>query len=707
MKKKLLLSILGLSPTLFLPAALVSQANIEKEHLKDLKFDPREENNPHHWYITSVKNQYEDGICWAFSTIAVAEANILKNKLYLSRDTLDLSELNIAYNTLNRSEYQDKLHNTDFDTYKYYNWKSTGSTSTFAGVSLMQWNKLKKESNDWQENNNLENYVLKDLIIIDHKKENVKEQVKKAILDKGAVSLSFDTIPSQMADTYYNPSLYTTSADKGHVATIVGWDDTIEASKFGSGTKQNGGWIVKNSWGTNWGLNGYFYVSYDANMRDLFTLDFISRSTYTNNYYYDGSYQDVLGHNFTKAAVSFQAKGAKYNTKEKLKAVNVGIEGDNVEIEVKIYRGNNDANPRNLTLGQLITTKNQKFDHGGLRTIELGQDIDLRQGEWFIIVAEIKNPSNGAKLRFGDELNSQNDFSYIEDNGKWINSQKAHNGAVARIKAFTEEWYITNSQQSEKDLQYAEIKLKDYKYKAGEKINNSLVEVYYENNFRKEKLILNKDYKLSAEEVYDGDKGFYHIESNVGYTKIIIEGIGDYKGKNSIFLTIKRGDLHKYNPENIIYVNNDIKNASQIQLNPGWTAENKTLNSGETQVTLTYSGIEEKYFTNNIPITVKVIKSQEKENKQDIIEVSKKTISPEVEYSTSFSGSYNNNSWSWPNYYNKPLKTQKTIKQQQTKNYKPIPSNNNNYSEIKNAAIWTSITGFITILSGIIAKFFI
>lgn len=40
----------------------------------------------------------------------------------------------------------------------------------------------------------------------------------------------------------------------GHVVTIVGYDDSEEC------------WIVKNSWGTKWGEDGWFRMAYDADM---------------------------------------------------------------------------------------------------------------------------------------------------------------------------------------------------------------------------------------------------------------------------------------------------------------------------------------------------------------------------------------------------------------------------------------------------------
>jgi C1A family cysteine protease len=40
----------------------------------------------------------------------------------------------------------------------------------------------------------------------------------------------------------------------GHCITIVGWDDTMCGG--------DGGWICKNSWGSGWGMAGYFYIGY-------------------------------------------------------------------------------------------------------------------------------------------------------------------------------------------------------------------------------------------------------------------------------------------------------------------------------------------------------------------------------------------------------------------------------------------------------------
>jgi len=43
-----------------------------------------------------------------------------------------------------------------------------------------------------------------------------------------------------------------------HAVMIVGWDDSMPHA---GGT---GAWICKNSWGTSWGENGFFYIAYDS-----------------------------------------------------------------------------------------------------------------------------------------------------------------------------------------------------------------------------------------------------------------------------------------------------------------------------------------------------------------------------------------------------------------------------------------------------------
>lgn len=84
---------------------------------------------------------------------------------------------------------------------------------------------------------------------------NGVSQIKQAIYDTGPVATSM-TVLDEFYN--YNSGCYSNSTmeNVNHGVLIVGWDDT----QCGG----NGAWIVKNSWGDDWGIDGYCYIEYDA-----------------------------------------------------------------------------------------------------------------------------------------------------------------------------------------------------------------------------------------------------------------------------------------------------------------------------------------------------------------------------------------------------------------------------------------------------------
>ena len=56
-----------------------------------------------------------------------------------------------------------------------------------------------------------------------------------------------------------------TTSVGNHSVTIIGWDDTYSKNNFPESNRPNtdGAYLVQNSWGSEWGKDGTFYVSYD------------------------------------------------------------------------------------------------------------------------------------------------------------------------------------------------------------------------------------------------------------------------------------------------------------------------------------------------------------------------------------------------------------------------------------------------------------
>ncbi len=83
---------------------------------------------------------------------------------------------------------------------------------------------------------------------------------------------------------YYNPS----SKRGGHAVTIIGWDDNYSRDNF-SPNKPNkdGAWLVQNSWGSSWGNEGCFWMSYEQLLRFAMIFDVEEVNPNIREYYHD------------------------------------------------------------------------------------------------------------------------------------------------------------------------------------------------------------------------------------------------------------------------------------------------------------------------------------------------------------------------------------------------------------------------------------
>ena len=96
------------------------------------------------------------------------------------------------------------------------------------------------------------------------------DNIKWALVNYGAVGSPIEWDPSYYSNDanaayYYNgPALY-----GNHEIAIIGWDDNFDKNKFSSLPTGNGACLAKNSWGTGFGDNGYFYIGTMTNSSGL------------------------------------------------------------------------------------------------------------------------------------------------------------------------------------------------------------------------------------------------------------------------------------------------------------------------------------------------------------------------------------------------------------------------------------------------------
>ena len=93
--------------------------------------------------------------------------------------------------------------------------------------------------------------------LISSYKQQETDQIKEAILNYGPVWVEVNEVPGGPFSTYGGGIFKTDEGTQlmNHAVVLVGWFDDPSLS--------NGGyWILRNSWGVNWGLSGYMYIEY-------------------------------------------------------------------------------------------------------------------------------------------------------------------------------------------------------------------------------------------------------------------------------------------------------------------------------------------------------------------------------------------------------------------------------------------------------------
>ena len=231
---------------------------------------------------------------------------------------------------------------------------------------------------------------------------NIKGSLKKW----GAAYTAFTynkTCYNNVTSAYYEPadSLIPVSIG-GHSVTIVGWNDTYPAANFNTLPPGDGAWIVKNSWGTNWGDQGFFYVSYyDKFMGSAVVSKEESKNTavflaepvdnYAQVYYYDplGECKDLYFKTKQKGTIANKFTASMPGT---LQAIGFYTTDLNTGYEAKIYR-----NPTTGPIGETPAAEfNGTLQFMGYHTVPIpsGIEASLQTGDTFSVVLTLSNPIN-------------------------------------------------------------------------------------------------------------------------------------------------------------------------------------------------------------------------------------------------------------------------------------------------------------------------
>jgi len=261
--------------------------------------------------------------------------------------------------------------------------------------------------------------------------------IKQRIMEKGGIATVMSTDANYMEGnyTYYMPPEAPGWAD--HAITIVGWNDNVVTA-----APEPGAWLVKNSWGAGWGLDGYFWGSYYDQLMgrhaDLGAVSFhnIVPMPYDKFYFHDyHGWQYDLPYN-----EAFNAFSTERN--ERLMAVNFVTLGDTVDYTVTIYDDYDGVN-----LSGILSQTSGMIEFRGYHTVDLPTSIDLSAGNDFYIHLYLSEnlmaadwnvyrdyiPGSSKKGFFLSSY-AEPEQSYYYENGEWKDLYKYNSSANFCIK---------------------------------------------------------------------------------------------------------------------------------------------------------------------------------------------------------------------------------------------------------------------------------
>ncbi len=331
------------------------------------RFDLRDWN-----WVSGVKNQGEMNSCWAFSYTGALESALIRR----TGIEYDFSENNMQNIILKYAKYGIQG-------------QKEGGDDLSAMPYVISWLGIPNYYNDeYDEVGKIspliigpDNIHVQDLIIVPKRNNSTDNNaIKEAILKYGSLSVGYYASSN---GTYYNKNTsaiyYDGNETSNHMVSVVGWDDNYPASNFAKTPPKDGAWIIKNSYGMEYGDQGYNYISYyDTSFA---TTDNSVGFIFENTEKYNKNYQTDLSGKLEFYQSKQSGKNSSY------KNVYTAIEDDLIAAVGTYFQNEGEAYTLEIYVNnQLKLTQSGLGPYYGYHTIKLNKTIAIEKGDEFTVM---------------------------------------------------------------------------------------------------------------------------------------------------------------------------------------------------------------------------------------------------------------------------------------------------------------------------------